>query len=106
MARFEDYNTNSRGICPRCRKNPNEGAVSVRLSEFQDDNPSRYHQLTSRQISMCESCCTEVFESLKALLDADAGGGTRPARSQTNDKLSSGEVTPRRRRRTRTAETR
>lgn len=81
---FEDYETrrNSRS-CPRCGEEVKAGAVTVRLMEFRDGQAHRFDGVASRQISMCEACCVEVYDTLVDGLDSEANGGTRKAKAAT-----------------------
>lgn len=102
MARsFEEFgNGDGNGnSCPRCQENAKAGAVNIRLHKMMPDSSSRFKQVTSRQVSLCEPCSVEVYEAVVALLNSETNGGTRKARS-TPPRPATPAATTRRRRRT------
>lgn len=98
---FEDISNGgsvARGMCPRCGVEAKAGQVQIRLSEFKDGDPSRYTQITSRAITMCETCSVEVYEELVGTLNAEGNGGSRAQRAP-RPRVTTTPTTRRRRRR-------
>lgn len=84
--------------CPRCQQEAKAGAVNIRLNKMKEDSASRFEQVVSRQISMCEGCSVEVYEMAVNLLVTEANGGTRAARGTAPRPATATGRTTRRRR--------